>query len=204
MAITGINGFIGSALAKFYLQRKWKVYGLSRSQPQENVVWRQYDLSKPLLGNELDDCEYLIQCAYIQNNAKENIEGTKALLELAREKNLKKIIFISSMSALPDAVSQYGKQKYELEKLFHGPHEAVVRPGLVLGNGGLCMQMAEFMRKKKIVPLVNGGSQPLQCVHIDDLVAAIDSIITNNLYGTYSVAENDPVQYKEFYTEAAR
>jgi nucleoside-diphosphate-sugar epimerase len=108
-------------------------------------------------------------------------------------------IFLSSMSARATALSHYGRQKYEIEKLFDTSNDTVIRPGLVLGNGGLFSEMVKFIRGRKLVPLINGGKQPLQTVHIDDLVTSIDAVIEKNLPGSFTVAEPVPVEYREFW-----
>ncbi|MGL4598858.1 MAG: hypothetical protein ACRCYO_15180, partial [Bacteroidia bacterium] len=45
---------------------------------------------------------------------------------------------------------------------------------------------------------------PIQTVHIDDLVLAIDKIIAQKMTGELCVAESKPVAYTEFYGALAR
>lgn len=48
-AITGVSSGIGKAITEILLLRKWKVYGLSRSEPEtenENFVWIEVDLTQ--------------------------------------------------------------------------------------------------------------------------------------------------------------
>ena len=52
----------------------------------------------------------------------------------------------------------YGKNKYDLEKWFLKiPHSKVIRPGLVVGNGGIYQRISGFVQRFKYLPLPGGG-----------------------------------------------
>lgn len=79
-----------------------------------------------------------------------------------------------------------------------------IRPGLILGNGGMFASMRDYLRRKRNIPVFNGGTQPLQTVFVNDLIAAIDTLISSDLKGVFTFCEHDPVHYKEFYAELCR
>ena len=210
--ITGANGFIGSNLVKHFYEKGWRVLALVHNLPTlklTGVEYYQYDLSTSIDEAIFDKADYLIHCAYIKYDSKAskasidsnqiNINGAKQLISLSKKHRLKHNIFLSSMSAQPEAESNYGKQKFALEKFFVGENDLVIRPGLVLGSGGLFYQMSDFIKKNKLIPLISGGKQPLQTVFIDDLILAIDRAIQKNISGNYTVAEPTAVSYQEFY-----
>lgn len=206
--ITGANGFIGSALTAHFSNKGYHVRALVRNPLQQSSStksYHPYDLNTPIDEKQFQGANYMIHCAYIKYNAENknanelNIKGTKQLLNVSRKCGLVKNIFISSMSAQPDALSNYGRQKYTIEQLFNTKNDVVVRPGLVLGNGGLLKSMTAFIKKNKIVPLIGGGNQPLQTLDVNELAIAIEKIIEKDLHGTFTVAETEPVTYKEFY-----
>jgi nucleoside-diphosphate-sugar epimerase len=87
-----------------------------------------------------------------------------------------------------------------VERLFDGPADLVLRPGLVLGpdGQGLFQQLLGAAERLHVVPLFAGGRQPLQTVHIDDLSAATVAAVERGLTGTVAVAEPEPITMAEF------
>lgn len=205
--ITGANGFIGSELVKHFSSKGWKVIALVHHLPKdkiEGVNYKEYDLSLSPDEQLFVDADYLIHGAYIKHDSHPdsyelNIQGAKNILSLSRKYNLKKNIFLSSISSREDALSNYGKQKFAIEKLFNTDKDIVIRPGLVIGNGGLVKEMTEFIKRKGVVPLIGGGKQPIQTVAVDDLISFIDKALTNEFTGTITIAEQNSITYKEFY-----
>lgn len=214
IAITGANGFIGSQIVDYFSKKGWNVIALVR-QPEiidkpDNIQYKSYDLSHPSEESLLEGVDYLVHAAYIKHSSKnpealsQNVDGTRDLLQISRKYHVKKNVLFSSLSAQYDAESIYGQQKHVLENIFNTKNDAIIRPGLVLGNGGLVSSMADFMRKKHLVPLVNGGNQPLQITDIDSIVFAIEKILTDDLHGSFTIASNKSYPYKTFYTQLAK
>lgn len=213
IAITGANGFIGSRIATYFSGKGWNVIALVRNPSANkngNILYRKFDLSQKLAGDILENVDYLVHAAYIKHDSKnpkalnQNILGTKNLLNISRNNLVKKNFLFSSLSAQYNADSTYGKQKHELEKIFNTKKDAVIRPGLVLGNGGLAKNMAHFMKTKHLVPLVDGGKQPLQIVDVDTIIQAIERIIKDDLHGPFTVASVESYSYKDFYIKLAK
>ena len=166
---------------------------------------RTFDLKSPLNTDLLDDVDILIHCAVELQDSKDvgtsaNIRGTKALLEIARKKGLRKIIYISTTSAHPKALSTYGKHKFLLEQCFCGPNEVVLKPGLVIGHKGLGYNLIQFALKKSIIPLVGGGVQPLQIISIEAFLEAISTILNTEICGTFVLANLESISYRKFFT----
>lgn len=210
VAITGANGFIGSALAARFIERSWRVIGLARTAPERadaNIIWRTFDLAdRDISPDFLRDADVLIHAAMQAPRGDDdaietNLQGTKKLLECARACDVRGRIFLSSFAARGDARSAYGKQKHAVEALFSDPADAIVRPGLVIGSGGLFGRIAEELRKRRIVPLVDGGMQPLQTIYLDDLCSAIERIVAQDMRGVFNLAEPVAISYKAFHAE---
>ena len=209
IAISGATGFIGSQLCAHFVQQGYRVIGLCRSIPvntMNNVEYRIFNLENNPDAALFKDVMVFIHCAYLKGEEAKtiNIEGTKKMLQASRAAGVKKNIFFSSMSAHADALSAYGQQKLELEKEFFGSDDAIIRPGLVIGKGGLFLEMVKHIQSKGIVPLIDGGNQPLYTVHSSDVLKAVEIIITKNLNGIFTVAEPAPVLYRDFYRELAK
>jgi len=209
IAITGAAGFVGAALTQYFLKKKWRVVALVRGahryQSDGSVTYVEYDLLKPFDTSLFKDVDYLVHAAYIKQDRKHpnsmelNVTAAERLLSASRKYNLKKNVFISSMSAHDDAVSVYGRQKLAIEKLFNSDGDVNLRPGLIIGNGGIVKNMVSFMKSKHMVPLVGGGMQPLQSIGINDVVRAVERSLTTDAHGTFTVAYPRVYTYKEFY-----
>lgn len=215
IVITGANGFIGSCLVEHFAGKGWNVVGLVREMKkssQPNVSYVAYSLGDPVDDSIFGETDYFIHAAYIKQGPSQsaasvhvaNVHGAEILLEAARKHRVKLSVFISSLSSKENAASTYGQQKYAIEKLFADTHGAIVRPGLVIGNGGLLQQILQFMRSKHLVPLIDGGKQPLQIIAIYDLVSGIEKIVTGLQRSTFNIAYPTPYIYKNIYETIGR
>jgi len=129
---------------------------------------------------------------YKEGALRKNIIGTTALVEAACKHRVKKQIFISSLSSRPDAQTEYGKAKFEIEQVFKKNNGIIVRPGTVLGPGGIFAGMVGLVKRLPVVPLLDGGNSQMYIIEIDDLCRAIYQIIK---------AENIITEYNLYYPE---
>jgi len=107
--VTGGSGFIGTNLILELKKQGYEVINLSKHDPQIEVETLKIDLITDDLS-QLDDhkFDYVVHLAAIssiknaQNNEKEtmgiNLDGTTKLLEYFSTKNLKKFLFMSSVT----------------------------------------------------------------------------------------------------------
>jgi len=205
--ITGANGFLGSNLCAYFAKKGWQVEALVHNMPQTQVAgvsYHLFDLAEEPEQGYFEGTDYLIHAAYIKLDAKHdayelNIEGSQRLLAMSKKCGVKKNIFISSIASREDALSIYGMQKYACEKLFKSATDLVLRPGLILGNGGLFAQLKDYLQKSRFIPLISGGKQPMQTIHIDDITLAIDKCIEKDLTGILPIASTETMNNKEFY-----
>ena len=207
IAITGANGFIGTRLAAGLRDRGWTVRALVRRPPvapEAGIEYRTWELGGPA-RDALVDATRLVHAAavsYDRPDAHElNVGGTARLIEDARQAGVARVTFLSSMSARHDTPSAYGRDKAQVAATL-GPADLVIRPGLVLGRGGLFGRLAEFVARRRVVPLV-GGHQRFQTVHVDDLVEAVGRTLDLGLEGTITVAEREPVEFRALLAELA-
>jgi nucleoside-diphosphate-sugar epimerase len=208
--ITGAAGFIGGALARRFTQNGWHVIGAGRTfRPSPHVAeWRSYDLAWcSLPGELLQGTDVLIHAAVARTDRKSdfqvNIDGTGLLFEAAAAAQTGQRIYLSSLAAHQAALSQYGQHKYALERLLDS-RATIIRPGLVLGAGGIFAAMRRRLERSRTVPLPGGGRQPLQTVHIDDLTAAIFNASRDGVRRYLTVAEVLPVEFRDFFEALCR
>jgi nucleoside-diphosphate-sugar epimerase len=190
--ITGANGFIGVRLSIAALASGYIVRTLSRSTntvsslvSQEQRYVGQLPHQIPL--DALQNVDVVVHCAALTKSGRKmaeavNVHGTLRLAEMAIKAMVGSFIFLSSQSATADATSDYGWSKFTAEialaKLSDsGMKVIIIRPGLVTGPGrqGLYARLCRTVESWPILPLVGGGRQIVQPIHVDDLCRAIFS-----------------------------
>ena len=211
IVITGANGFIGSAAATYFAALGWQVVTAGRKPHRNGYTHLPFNLESntPLQSRLPQNTDVVLHAAYLtlaQNNRayELNSAGTKALLDAAAASGVKQFIFLSSLSAKADAVSVYGRQKFACEKMVLAQNGCVVRPGLVIGRGGLFAQMHAHIAAGKRIPLFNGGQQPLQTVYINDLLEALRIIIAQQRKGAFTIATPQSIPYRQFFEIMAK
>lgn len=199
IAITGANGFIGSHLVSMFRDAGFSVVALSHealTQPKDGVTRRRFHLDPKMDLPDLSGCGVLIHCAYVKHlpgQAAEmlNVQGTQRLLAAARQAGVKQFIFFSSLSAHTAAVSSYGRTKFTIENLLDPAHDLILRPGLVLGNGGLFGNMLRTIQNSRLVPLVDNGRQELQTIDIEDLSLCVRAAVEHGITGKYTLIADE-------------
>ena len=207
--ITGINGFIGSALARSLLQRGHEVVGTVSAPEKLAAVTSHSTTCYVFRINEefdptiLQGVDALVHCAYDLRKGKtiHNLEGTKKLAQAAMAQGVKWQIYIGSYSAHEKATSEYGKTKLELEKFFLSLGQIVVKPGLVIGDGGVFLKMSDFMRRFPVTPLIDGGRGKLTIISICDLTRSLAQLIENPKRGCFRLYNDEQVTFKELLVE---
>ncbi len=186
----------------------WNVIRCARRlEPDAGSNWRLYDLSEPLRDDFLADIDVVVHAAYIDlkqqaNSYSVNVLGANRLIAAAR-KAAARFVFISSLSASPTARSQYGRQKFAIEGLVDPERDLIVRPGLVLGSGGIFGRFLRHVQSGRPIPLIDGGKQPMQTIYIDDLIGAVRALLSVEATGSVILAEAPAVTYAEFFRALA-
>ena len=109
-----------------------------------------------------------------------NVEGTTRWLEETHVAGVPLQILLSSLSAAPDALSDYGRGKHILEQRFIERDQVILRMAIVVGDGGMFARLRESSRRSPIVPLLDGGRQPVFVLGIDFLCNVIRDCIAVN------------------------
>ena len=171
--VTGIRGFLGSRLAERLRARGHDVAG-STSIPHTGHAHLR--LAEPVPAGMFGDADIVIHCAHdmARGSLARNVEGHKRLHSEARPRRQ---IYISSYSARPDAASEYGMAKYQAEQFFLASGEAVVRPGLVIGNGGLFGRTLARIERASFIPLVHGGRYAAPVVALADVCHGLIALV---------------------------
>ena len=211
IVITGASGFIGQALLTYFQKKGYTLTALVRTIPTKklaNINYVIYDMAKEIDNAVSFYNAIVIHCAY----SKQKKTHEPELNEIAAQHLLKKIklekakycIFFSSFSATSGSGSYYSLQKNKLEKLFQFENAACVRPGLVVGNGGLFESTVQFIKRFRLLPLIGGGSQLVYYVGINDVTKAVHELVLQLRNGCYYLNYATPLSYKTFYKTVAK
>ncbi len=176
--ISGASGFIARHLAKVLKNPGIKIIGID---VEPRPIKHFDEIYEGRLLESLRDVfdkgkvDVFIHCAYHmgKDEYRTNVTGTILWAEQALKNNVPLQIFVSSISARADSLSVYGLLKYETEKWFIQNDQAVIRLGLVIGNGGLFQRMVSMVQKWPILPLLNKGRSSVYFVGIKDVCDVI-------------------------------
>lgn len=178
--ITGVHGFIARHLAPAFRAAKYEVWGTTRdgvmspSEAQGLNGTLPFDLSSGRCHFDLSGFDCIVHLAHDlrRGESERNIRGTQQLAKQALNGGVSRQIFVSSYSARRDAVTEYGRTKYALEQWCGSQQIIIVRPGLVVGPGGLFHRIYKLVLKSPVVPLLGGGMGKIPIVDIGDLSRA--------------------------------
>jgi nucleoside-diphosphate-sugar epimerase len=204
--VVGAGGFIGGALAR-YLHAHGIIVGgssheLSRLKSLTGILDRavQIRFGQCVESAHFEGFDAVIHCAYNAGpkSVKSNIEGTRLIYDAASTAGAPFQLFISSHSARPDAASQYGIQKYQLERFFMERSQAVVRPGLVVGPGGLFARNRRSILRAPFLVLPSADRVPVYYVALEDLLKCMMHILEKRLPGAFNLFCDPPVSLRNF------
>ena len=173
--ITGASGFIGGHLIRSATSKGFEVLGLSRSRHGNAaskcmLFWSFGHALPPAAKDGIDCAVHLAHDFGGEEGARRTVAGTLALAEELRQAGVSRQLFFSSFSAREHASSLYGRTKFELEcRLGLTKDVVIVRPGLVVGNGGLYGRISKWARRLPVIPLPDGGRGEVPVVGVGSL-----------------------------------
>lgn len=226
--VTGANGFTGSHLVKALEQRGDRVVGLVR---KSSNLERLANCKLQLVYGEITDKEALQQAmtgvdtvfhtaAYVElgivdaaEMARVNVEGTRAVLEVAEASSIKKMVYCSTIGIYGDTQgkvvdetfkrtqqnfsSAYDRTKYEAQVLVdqfasQGLPVVSILPSGIFGTDDphFAPVVQQFLKGR--LKLWAGGDRVTGIVHVDDLAAAmILAAEKGNLGAHYIISAGD-------------
>lgn len=181
--VVGSSSFLGKHLISFLLNHSYSISGLQRRSTFDSDSRGKYvswQLGEPIPDSLLESSDWIVFCAHDLEDAKKTIVGYDLILKQLERFPALKCVYISSYSAFEDAPGDYGQAKYYIEKQFLKRGNHVVRPGLIVGNGGLFAQLYKNILKFPIVPIVGFNDAPIFYIGVQDLAEFIEKIIFTN------------------------
>lgn len=180
--VAGASGFIGSQVAAALRAADHTVvpadrrHGVDFNAMRSSADWRAL----------LDGVDAAVNCVGIigerrgQRFAVLHREAPAALFRACAEAGVRRVVQISALGADERGFTPYQRTKLAADDVLRSlPLEwFVLRPSLVYGKGGASTKMFKRLAALPVIPLVGGGRQRVQPVHIDDLVAAVLHALT--------------------------
>lgn len=193
--ITGASGFIARHLAVVLRDAGWRVIGTSRQDASLagfDGIYRKRlgDLLAEVFAQEMVDVVVHTALDAGSGAYETNVEGTTRWLREAATAGVGTQIFLSSLSADAQALSDYGRAKYALEQRFLAAGQIVFRLGVVVGDGGMFARMVDSVRRSPVVPLLDNGTQLIYVLGIDLLCAVVRDMIALDGQGLHGRAWN--------------
>ncbi len=184
VAITGANGFVGSALCR-ELSKRFHVIRLSRKCGDIAFSLNKVN-ALPAVPIDI-----VVHCAHSFSRThgafRENIKGTKDIYRWAVKNGATQFIFISSLAASQRTPSLYGRTKWKIERwLAKQSHTTILRLGTVVGHGGIFAKAFRLFSYLPIIPLAFPHSQ-IRFLAPNDIASAIHFVIDNRLIDTFFV-----------------
>jgi nucleoside-diphosphate-sugar epimerase len=234
--VTGGTGFLGSYLIKHLIDKRYPVRAIRRSnklpfwideQVFEKVEWLDGDvLDVVALEEAMEGVDAVIHSAavvsFVKKNRKEmykvNVEGTANVVNMMLEKNVKRLIHISSVAALGRTASgghvneekkwedtkvnthySISKHKAELEVwrgMGEGLEAVILNPSTILGygdwNSGSCAIFKNVHKEFKwYSPGINGF------VDVEDVARVAVLMLENRLSAERYIINGDSWPFKK-------
>jgi nucleoside-diphosphate-sugar epimerase len=209
VAITGIRGYVGSAVAVAAREAGHEVIALTRVE-DDRYAWRSYDLARPIAPGTLDGVGVVVHCAWdlaltrAEDVHAVNVRGTSTLLEAASDVGAR-VCLISSMSAYAGTRQLYGRAKLTCEREVVGAGGDAIRLGLVYGGrgGGMIGSLSRLM-SLPLLPTVGASSHQFT-VHVDDMALGVVRIIERDtrLGAPVGLAHPAPVRFDHLLRQLA-
>lgn len=173
--ITGASGFIGTNLVREFSELGAYVTALTRTKSSvegaANVVkWTLGDTPPESALKAYDVAIHLAHDFAGKKGHLRTVEGTLHAIQVLREAGTKKQIVFSSLSASSGATSSYGLAKLAIEKHIVDEEDIfIIRPGLVLGDGGIYGRIRRWVKNHSYAPLPDGGRGRIDVIDIKKL-----------------------------------
>lgn len=195
--ITGATGFVGS-----HLVRRLSTEGehprclaRSREKAQHILPLDQIDLAvgdttnAASLASAMQGVDTVIHSAFITADLKEsrnatyygvNVEGTKNVVEAAKQAGVQKIIVVSGLGTKPDKPGSYMQGRYLAEQAVKesGLQWSILQPSIQFGEHAAFFKgLADLIRVAPVVPVVGNSKLKFQPIWVEDVVTCLTKMI---------------------------
>lgn len=249
--VTGGTGLVGYHLLLQLSQEKEAIRAIYRSEKKlqhvknlfsnedklaefEKIDWIKADiLDIPALEIAFSDVSYVYHCAALVSfNPKDedklyqnNIVGTANVVNISLSKNIKKLAYVSSISALGNgtehnlvideeternneairsdySISKFGAEMEVWRGFREGLEVVIVNPGVIFGNGFPKEGSSLFIQNIKNGQLFYTLGK-LGIVAAEDVVKAMTTLMKSSISGERFILVGEDITYKELFDNIA-
>jgi uncharacterized protein YbjT (DUF2867 family) len=194
VGITGSTGFVGRNIVEKLLEEKWNIRCLVRKPQEARDLKRQgievykgdvtdkSSIDKSFFHN----LTYIIHLVGIikevdnQTFERVHLEGTKNVVDLAKEAGVKKFVHMSGLGARPNARSRYHSTKWMAEEYLRrsGLNYTIFRPSVIFGpNDGFINTFIRMIKLSPVIPVPKG--RKLQPIYVGDVAHCFVQSLSN-------------------------
>jgi len=181
IAITGGTGFVGSHLATRLSAEGHEVLLLARhAQPVRDATMLTCDVADiRRLTAIFTSCEAVAHCAGVnreigqQTFQRVHVEGTRNVVEAAKQAGVKRVVLMSFLRARPKCGSAYHESKWAAEEIVRnsGLDYTIIKAGVVYGRGDHMLDhLSRALHTVPFFPLVGLKEKPVRPLAVEDLV----------------------------------
>jgi NADH dehydrogenase len=201
--VTGATGFVGRSVVRELLSRGYtpvclvrtpqKLFQQHRNVPESRFEVVEGDLSdSAALRSAAEKCQAAIHLVGIiiarplkgQTFQRVHVQGTRAVVDAMRERDVRRYVHMSALGTRPNAVSKYHQTKWEAEEYVRksGLGWTIFRPSIIHGPEGEFMQLMKRFTcglLPPVVPYFGSGTARLQPVSVKDVAYCFVEALSN-------------------------
>lgn len=214
LLVTGATGLVGSAVVKQLHACGYPVrVTLRETSHYQDITeyiqeYKYADLLEPAqLAAACHGCDTIIHCAVALPSEgrlfETNVTGTKNLIEAAKKGGATRFIFVSSIAAIRDPDTPYGKSKADGEALVKasGLQWTIIRPPYILGRKSRTFNKTlRLLRSRLPLPYPGTGKNLVQPIYVGDVAATILACLENakTIGKAYTIAGPDRISVNTY------
>ena len=201
VAITGATGFVGSHLDTRLTSEGHEVVRTARQD-----LYNVEQLAAVFAG-----CKAVAHCAGInreignQTYARVHVEGTRNVVEAAKNAGVEKIVLMSFLRARPDCGSPYHESKWEAEEIVRnsGLDYTMIKAGIIYGRGDHMLDhLSHALHTFPVFGLVGLKEKSIRPLAIEDLLHVMRAAIVDRRMKRQTIAMLGPEEI--YLSEAVR
>lgn len=188
--VTGASGFVGHAVQHELRKAFYPIHALMQEHSDPQVTCRlgsrtfrgdiaNKDTVRDAFSTGTEAVVHLVGIIEEKKAGdfeRIHVEGTRTMVELAKDFGLKKIIHMSALGTRPNARARYHKTKFAAEEIVQksGIPYTILRPSVIFGEGSEFLAMLEMIARMPLfTPIIGDGRGKLHPVYVGDVAKIV-------------------------------